>query len=124
MRKLYYLYPVLVLGVFLGIIQLSTLTPYWNTQARTVGGPAVGETASEGEATAQLVDTGDVRGTWTIADVSSTFQVPASEIKAHFGVPAEVPATTAVNTLSKWSPGYEVTALREWLEERSPIARK
>ena len=123
MKRVYYLYPVLVLGVFLGIIQLSTLTPYWNTSARSAGGPAVEETTSD-RGTVVLVDTADIRGTWTIADTASTFQVPAAEIRVHFVVPADVPDSTAVNALGKWSPGYEVTALRDWLKERSPVAKR
>jgi hypothetical protein len=122
-KRIYYLYPVLVIGVFLAIIQVSTLTPYWNTSARSVGGASVGETTRDG-GTVVLVNTADIRGTWTIADTATTFQVPAAEIKAHFGIPADVPDSTAVNALGKWSPGYEVTALREWLKERSPVAVK
>ena len=123
MKRVYYLYPVLLLGVFLGIIQLSTLTPYWNTSARGASGAAAEKTTSD-RATVVLVDTADIRGTWTIADTASTFQVPAAEIKAHFGVPADVPDSTAVNALGRWSAGYEVTALRDWLEECSPVARR
>jgi hypothetical protein len=123
MKRIYYLYPVLVLGLFLGIIQVSTLTTYWNTSARTIGGPAVVETTNDGT-TVTLVDTADIRGTWTIADTATTFQVPAAEIKEHFGIPADVPDSTAVNALSKWNPAYEVTVLRAWLKERSPVAVK
>ncbi len=130
MRKVYYLYPVLVLALFLGIIQASTLTPYWNTSTRSVGAAPVGENAPDGTTSPDgtvaptLVDTADLKGMWTLADVEKTFQVPTSEIKAHFEIPAETSDSTAVKDLSKIKAGFEVSLLRDWLKERSPVAKK
>ncbi len=124
MRKLYYLYPVLVLALFLGIIQASTLTPYWNTTTRSVGAAPVGETAPDGATAPTLVDTADLKGMWTLADVEKTFQVPTAEIKAHFEIPADTPDSTAVKDLSKIKAGFETSLLRDWLKERSPVASK
>lgn len=124
MRKLYYLYPVLVLAVFLGIIQASTLTPYWNTSTRSVSAAPVGEPAPDGTTAPALVDTADLKGSWTLADAAKTFQVPADEIKAHFEIPAETPDSTAVKDLSKLQPSFETSLLRDWLKERSPVAKK
>ncbi len=124
MRKVYYLYPVLVLGLFLGIIQASTLTPYWNTSTRSVSPAPVGETAPDGPTAPTLVDTADLKGMWTLSDVEKTFQVPTSEIKSHFEIPAETPDSTAVKDLSKIKAGFEVSLLRDWLKEHSPVAKK
>jgi hypothetical protein len=118
-----YAYPIIALVVFLGIIQLSTLTPYWNTASRSVGGPETGEMSTTSGA-AQLVDTAEIKGSWTLGDAATTFQVPASEIIAHYGVPAEVPETTALKDLGKYSPGFETELLRVWLKGRSPVAKK
>ena len=123
MRKIYYLYPVLVLALFLGIVQASRLTPYWNTASRSVEAAPVGETATDGTTAPALADTADLKGSWTIADVAKTFQVPADEIKAHFEIPAETPDSTAVKDISKIKEGFEVSLLRDWLKERSPVAR-
>ncbi len=124
MRKVYYLYPVLVLALFLGIIQASTLTPYWNTSTRSVGAAPVGESAPDGTVAPTLVDTADLKGMWTLADVEKTYQVPTSEIKAHFEIPAETPDSTAVKDLSKIKADFETSLLRDWLKERSPVAKK
>ncbi len=61
---------------------------------------------------------------WTLADVEKTFRVPTSEIKAHFEVPAETPDSTAVKDLSKIKAGFETSLLRDWLKERSPVAKR
>ncbi len=124
MRRIYYLYPVLVLALFLGIIQASRLTPYWNTTARSVGPSSVGESTPDGTSSPTLVDTADLKGMWTLADVEKTFQVPTSEIKAHFEIPAETPDSTAVKDLGKIKAGFETSLLRDWLKERSPVAKK
>ena len=128
MRKRYYLYPVLVLVVFIGIIQVASLTPYWNTSTRSVSAAPVavpaGQSAPDGTVAPALVDTADLKGSWTLADVSKTFQVPADEIKAHFEIPAETPDSTAVKDISKLRAGFEPSLLRDWLKERSPVAKQ
>jgi hypothetical protein len=78
-----------VVGLFLGIIQLSTLTPYWNTSARSIGGAPVGETTSDG-AGVVLVDTGDIRGTWTIADTATDGVFDAASINVSLKVPDDL----------------------------------
>jgi hypothetical protein len=118
-----YAYPVIALVVFLGIVQLSTLTPYWNTASRTIGGAAVGEVSAEGGST-PLVDTADIKGSWTLGDAAATFQVPAAEIRERYQIPAEVPETTALKDLTKYNSAFETSLLREWLKERSPVAKR
>jgi hypothetical protein len=122
-KRIYYAYPLLVVAVFVGIIQLSTLTPYWNTSSRTIGSFTLGTGSTDG-ASGVLRDTADVKGTWTLADTATTFQVPVAEIKAHFGIPADVPDGTAVKDVKKYAPDFEPELLREWLKERSPVAKK
>jgi hypothetical protein len=124
MRKRYYLYPVLVLVVFLGIIQVASLTPYWNTSTRSVSAAPVGGNAPDGASDPVVVDTAYIKGMWTLADTATTFQVPAAEIKAHYSIPLDVPDSTAVKDLNKYNPDFETTLLREWLKERSPVAKK
>ena len=123
MRVNVYVYPILALVVFLGIIQLSTLTPYWSTTSRGLPSAAAAEpTTAAGAPT--LVDTATIRGSWTLADVATTFEVPASEIKEHYGIPADVPETTQVKDLAQYNPEFETSVLREWLQERSPVAKR
>lgn len=122
MRINVYLYPAIVLAVFLGTIQLSTLTPYWNTSARAPGSPTVVE-AGEGDSIV-LVDTADIRGSWTLGDAAATFQVPAAEIKAHFGLPSDLPDSAPIKDLKQHNPEFETSALRDWLKARSPVAKK
>jgi hypothetical protein len=118
-----YAYPVIALVVFLGIIQHSTFTSYWNTASRAAGNPATGEVATESNA-APFVDTADIKGSWTLGDAATVFQVPAAEIKEHYQVPAEVAETTALKDLTKYNPAFETSLLRDWLKERSPVAKK
>ena len=123
MRVNVYVYPIIALVVFLGIIQLSTLTPYWDTANRGLPSLAAGP-APESAGEVALVDTAEIKGSWSLADAATTFEVPASEIRSHFGIPADVPETTALKDLAQSAPGFETSLLREWLKERSPVAKK
>jgi hypothetical protein len=68
--------------------------------------------------TATGVDAAEVRGWMTVAEVASAYEVPVTELYARFGVPANTPPTTQLKDLEPVAPGFNVTALRDWLRAR------
>ncbi|NTU76179.1 MAG: hypothetical protein HGA86_08675 [Anaerolineaceae bacterium] len=103
-----FVFGVVVLVVFLGIIAAFQAAGFWTTSGKTTaGGQKVAPVAG---------DVNTIKGWMTLKDISTTFNVPVEEILAQFQLPADTPATTAVKELE--TDLFSVTNLRAWLQAR------
>ena len=103
-----FIYGVLILAVFFGIIGGAKAAGLWSVS---------GKLASSGEKAAPTgTNVDEIKGWMTLDDVSSAYGVPVAEILAAFNVPAETPGATQIKSLE--SDTFSVTNLRAWLKER------
>jgi hypothetical protein len=103
-----FVYGVLVVVVFLGIILGFQQAGAWTTSGKiSTSGQGVQPSAE---------DVNTIKGWMTIGQVSAAFNVPTSEILAAFNLPANTPAGTALKDLE--SDGFDIPTLRAWLEQR------
>ena len=103
-----FVYGTLVLIVFLGIIFSAQGLGFWSTS---------GKVDSSGQAIQpSAADVNTIKGWMTLEQVSTTFNVPVSEILSAFDLPTDTPASTALKDLE--SDTFDITALRTWLSER------
>jgi hypothetical protein len=103
-----FVYGVLVLVVFLGVIFGFQAAGIWSTSGK------VGATGERIQPSAADVNT--IKGWMTLDEVSTTFNVPVAEILSAFNLPADTPASTALKDLE--SDTFDMTVLRTWLQER------
>lgn len=103
-----FLYGVLALGVFMGIIISAQQFGFWSTSGKVgASGQAIQPSSTD-------VDT--IKGWMTVEQVSTTFNVPVPEIVAAFNLPADTPLSTPLKDLE--SDRFSIPALRSWLELR------
>ncbi len=96
--------PAIVIGVLVGIVFGAQAAGLWSTSGRTA-------------VNLQQMAPADVKGWMTLQQVSEGVGIPRDELYALAGVPADVPATTALKELEQLAPGFEVSALREALAD-------
>ncbi len=105
-----FLYGILTVAVFLGVIYAAQSTGYWSTEKRFTKG---------GERTqADPRDVSTIRGSMTLQEVSRAYNVPQAEILARFGLPSDTPPSATLKDLKEKNPDFEVSELRDWLAER------
>lgn len=103
-----FVYSVIVLTVFLGVIFSAQGFGFWSTS---------GKVDSSGQAIQpSAADVNTIKGWMTLEQVSTAFSVPVPEILAAFDLPADTSASTALKDLE--SDTFDITALRTWLSER------
>lgn len=103
-----FIYGILVLGIFLGTINIFKAAGVWSTS---------GKITSDGKAvTPDTADVNTIKGWMTLDVIVSTYQVPLPDLLAQFNLPADTPPTTALKDLE--SDTFDVTLLREWLQTR------
>jgi hypothetical protein len=105
-----FVYGVLVLAVFLGVIFGFQGAGVWSTSGKVTGS---GERIQPSAA-----DVSTIKGWMTLEQVSTTFNVPVADILSAFNLPADTPASTALKDLE--SETFDIPALRTWLQERQP----
>lgn len=103
-----FVYGVLVLAVFMGVILGFQGAGIWSTSGKT---NASGERIQPSAA-----DVNTIKGWMTIGDVSTTFNVPLADIISAFNLPADTSASTALKDLE--SDTFSIPTLRTWLQER------
>ena len=103
-----FIYGVLVLALFFGVIGGAKAAGVWSVSGKLTG------TGEKVQPTGTNVD--EIKGWMTLDDVSSAYQVPLAEIVAEFELPEDTPGTTQLKSLE--SPTFSVTNLREWLSRR------
>ncbi len=103
-----FVYGVLVLVVFLGVIFGFQGADVWSTSGKvTTSGERIQPSAA---------DVNTIKGWMTLEQVSTTFNVPVTDILSGFNLPADTPASTALKDLE--SDSFDITTLRTWLQER------
>jgi hypothetical protein len=103
-----FIYGVVVLIVFMGVIFGFQQAGLWSTSGKV---NASGETIQP-----SAMDVNTIKGWMTLEQVSSTFNVPVGEILSEFHLPADTPASTPLKDLE--SDTFDITLLRTWLQER------
>lgn len=103
-----FVYGMIVLTVFLGIIFGAQGLGFWSTSGKV---DSSGQTIQPSAA-----DLNTIKGWMTLEQVSTAFNVPVPEILSAFDLPADTPASTALKDLE--SDTFDITALRTWLSER------
>lgn len=114
--------PVLAILLGGGVVVAAQVSGHWATTGRDALGSASGAVASTGtgqgpESAAVPASPDDVKGWMTIQQVvDAGFPgVTESALRAEFGIPATVPASTALKELDGSVSGFDMTALRAWL---------
>jgi hypothetical protein len=105
-----FVYGLIVLLVFLGIIFGFQQAGVWSTSGKVDGAGQQIQPSSG--------DANTIKGWMTLEQVSTTFSVPVAEILSAFDLPADTLVTTALKDLE--SDTFDIPALRTWLQERQP----
>ena len=103
-----FVYGVIVLAVFLGVIFGFQGAGIWSTSGK------VGASGERIQPSAADVNT--IKGWMTLEQVSTTFNAPVTEIISAFNLPADTPGSTALKDLE--SDTFDIPALRTWLQNR------
>jgi hypothetical protein len=104
-----FVYGVIVVSVFLGIIGGFQIAGVWSTSGKVSGS---GERVQPSAA-----DVNSIKGWMTLEQVSTTFNIPVADILSAFHLPADTPAATALKDLE--SAAFDIPALRTWLQEQA-----
>lgn len=103
-----YIYGVLVLVLFFGVIGGAKTAGVWSVSGKL---DAAGE---------KLAPTGsnpdEIKGWMTLGDVVKAYNVPLAEILATFNLPADTPADAEIKSLE--SDTFSPANLRVWLKTR------
>jgi hypothetical protein len=100
-----FVYGIVVLALFFGVLGGAKAAGMWAVSGRMTG---AGEKV---QPTGANVD--EIKGWMTLNDVSSAYKVPVAEIVAAFDLPADTPGAAQLKSLE--SPTFSVPNLREWL---------
>ncbi len=104
------IYGALVLALFFGTLLGFQAAGIWSVSGKLdASGSAIQPSAA---------DVNTIKGWMSLEQVSSTFNVPVSEILEAFELPAGTAPTTALKDLE--SDSFDITALRSWLAGRQP----
>jgi len=103
-----YVYGLLALVVFLGVIFGAQAAGFWSVSGKvSASGEKVAPTGASVE---------EIKGWMTLGDVAKAYNVPLDEIVKAFNLPSTVSPNTAVKDLE--SVTFSVTGLRSWLAAR------
>jgi hypothetical protein len=103
-----FVYGIIVLLVFFGIIIGFQQAGIWSTSGKVDSGGKQVQPSAE--------DVNSIKGWMTLKQVSTTFNIPVAEILSAFDLPADTPGTTALKDLE--SDTFDIPSLRTWLQER------
>lgn len=105
-----FVYGIMVVGVFLGVVYGFQAAGIWSISGKIDGGgKAIQPSAA---------DVNTIKGWMTLGQVSAAFGIPVSEILSAFDLPADTPASTPLKDME--SDTFDMLMLREWLQEQSP----
>jgi len=110
-------YMIIGLALFLGTCGTAQATGWWSTSRNTTLMGVNGEQTGAGSQTG--TDSTGVRGSMTIQEILTTYNLTWEELSQKFNIPANTPLNSPLNTLEKSAPDFSVSKLRTWLAERS-----
>jgi hypothetical protein len=105
-----FVYGVIVVLVFLGIIAGFQQAGVWSTSGK------VGSSGERVQPSAADVNT--IKGWMTLEQVSATYNIPVADILSAFSLPVDTPGSTALKNLE--SDSFDIPGLRTWLQEHQP----
>ena len=108
MRIKPFLYGVLVLALFFGVIGGAKAAGSWAVSGKLTG------TGEKVQPTGANVE--EIKGWMTLGDVSTAYKVPLPEILVAFDLPADTPGAAQLKSLE--SPTFSPANLRDWLAAR------
>lgn len=98
-----YVLPLVLIASLLGSVFAAKAVGYWSTSGRTVTLlDKSGVAAPEG-----------IKGWMTLADIVETYGIPEAELWSRLGLPADLPANTALKDVEAIVSGFEVSAVRD-----------
>ena len=103
-----FIYGMVVLVAFFGVIGVAKATGNWSVSGKitTTGEKVMPAGANPDE----------LKGWMTLADVSKAYNIPLAEIIAQFNLPADTPESKQVKELE--SDTFSVTGLRTWVKTK------
>ncbi len=107
-----YAYVVIALLVFVSAVPIAQAANFWSVSGKLTG---TGE-----KVTATGLDPAEIKGWMKISEVLTAYKVSQTDFYAAFGLPADMPLDTPLNTIEKSVTGFSVTNVRTWLSERLP----
>jgi len=103
-----FVYGVIVLTVFLGIILGFQSAGIWSVS---------GKVTSSGDKVQPLAeDVETIKGWMTLEQITTVYGVPLEELLGQFSLPADTPLSTPISDLE--SETFDTTLLKEWLQSR------
>jgi hypothetical protein len=103
-----FVYGILVVSVFLGVIYGFRAVGVWSISGKIDGeGKAIQPSAA---------DVNTIKGWMTLEQVSTAFGVPVADILSAFDLPADTSASTPLKEME--SDTFDMLMLREWLQEQ------
>ena len=103
-----FIYGIVVLALFFGVIGGAKAAGLWAVSGKLTG------TGEKVQPTGTNVE--EIKGWMTLNDVSTAYKVPLPEILAAFDLPADTPGTAQLKSLE--SPTFSPRNLRDWLAAR------
>ncbi|MDI6771910.1 MAG: hypothetical protein QME77_04910 [bacterium] len=114
MRLNPYVYGIMAVVLFLGVVYGAKAAGVWNTSHRV--------TESGELITIDVKDVDTVKGWMTFEDVSKAFGIPAGEIFAAMKLPPDTPPAKRLKDVMHANK-MEVDDLRDWLKKRAAGAK-
>ena len=103
-----FIYGVVVLVLFFGVIGVAKATNNWSVS---------GKISATGEKVAPTgANPDEIKGWMTLADVSKAYNIPLADIVAQFKLPADTPETKQIKELE--SDTFSTTGFREWVKTK------
>jgi hypothetical protein len=104
-----FVYGILVVSVFLGVVYGFQAAGIWSISGKIDGGGKAIQPSA--------VDVNTIKGWMTLEQVSAAFGVPVADILSAFDLPADTPVSTPLKDME--SDTFDMLMLREWLQEQS-----
>ncbi|MBK7199154.1 hypothetical protein [Candidatus Amarolinea dominans] len=109
MRVNPFVYGILILTLFFGVIGGAKAAGFWSISGRmTSAGGKVLPTGANAE---------EIKGWMTLDDVSAAYKVPVAEMLAALNLPTDTPGATQIKSLE--SDTFSTADLRAWLAARA-----
>lgn len=98
-----YVLPFVLIASLFGSVVVAKAVGYWSTSGRTT--VVLDESG--------VADPEGIKGWMTLADVSEIYGIPEAELRSRLGLPADLPASTALKDIEAIVSGFEVSAVRD-----------